>query len=159
MGSLAEELGSFLRAKGMTIATAESCTGGKVGDMITSVPGSSDYFVGGIVSYSNDVKVGMLEVDAGVLRSDGAVSEAVARQMAKGVRHKLGADVGVSTTGIAGPGGGSPAKPVGLVFVAASSRDSIICRRHQFAGARDDIKRSSAEAAISLAIELLADAQ
>jgi PncC family amidohydrolase len=157
--SVAEELGSLLRAKGRTIAAAESCTGGKVGDMITSVPGSSDYFVGGIVSYSNDIKVGLLDVDPEVLRSEGAVSEAVARQMADGVRDRLGADVGVSTTGIAGPGGGSLAKPVGLVFVAASIQGKTLSRRYQFAGARDDVKRSSAEAVLSLAVELLADGE
>lgn len=156
--SLAEELGSLLKVRGKTIAAAESCTGGKVGDMITSVPGSSDYFLGGVISYSNVVKVDMLEVDPEVLSSEGAVSEAVALQMADGVRRRLGADVGVSTTGIAGPGGGSPTKPVGLVYVAASVGDKGVCRRHLFVGARDDVKKQTAEAALSLAIELLASA-
>jgi PncC family amidohydrolase len=157
--SLPEELGSILKAKGKTIATAESCTGGKVGDMITSVPGSSDYFLGGIVSYSNDAKVSLLGVDTGALKADGAVSEMVARQMADGARERFGADVGISTTGIAGPGGGSAEKPVGLVFVAASTSDMSLCRRHVFAGARDDIKTRSANAALALALELLANAK
>lgn len=152
-------MGSILKAKGKTIATAESCTGGKVGDMITSVPGSSDYFLGGIVSYSNDAKVSLLGVDTGALKADGAVSEMVARQMADGARERFGADVGISTTGIAGPGGGSAEKPVGLVFVAASTSDMSLCRRHVFAGARDDIKTRSANAALALALELLANAK
>lgn len=125
--------------------------------MVTSVPGSSDYFLGGVISYSNDAKVGLLGVDPGVLRSEGAVSEEVALQMADGARKAFGADIGVLTTGIAGPGGGSPAKPVGLVFVAVSTRDGKRCRRHIFAGARDDIKRSSSESALALATEMLAD--
>jgi len=157
--SLPEELGSVLKAKGKTIATAESCTGGKIGDMITSVPGSSAYFLGGVVSYGNDAKVSLLGVDTGALKADGAVSEMVARQMADGAREMFGADVGISTTGIAGPGGGSAEKPVGLVFVAVSTSDMSLCRRYVFTGARDDIKTRSANAALALALELLADAK
>lgn len=156
--TISQELGAVLRSKGMTIASAESCTGGKVGDMITSDPGSSDYFLGGVVSYSNDAKVDLLDVDPEVLRAEGAVSEAVARQMAEGVRRRLGADVGLATTGIAGPGGGSATKPVGLVYVAASVEGRTLCRRHHFAGARDEVKKNSAEAVLSLALELLASA-
>ena len=156
MTSLAEGLGALLRERGMTVATAESCTGGKVGDTITSVAGSSDYFLGGVISYSNDAKVALLGVDPDTLRSEGAVSEPVARQMAEGVRTRFGAGIGLSTTGIAGPGGGTAEKPVGLVFVAAATEDGTVCRRHLFAGARDDVKRSSAEAVLSLAVELLA---
>jgi len=152
-------LGSVLKAKGKTIATAESCTGGKIGDMITSVPGSSAYFLGGVVSYGNDAKVSLLGVDTGALKADGAVSEMVARQMADGAREMFGADVGISTTGIAGPGGGSAEKPVGLVFVAVSTSDMSLCRRYVFTGARDDIKTRSANAALALALELLADAK
>ena len=152
-------MGSVLRAKGKTIATAESCTGGKIGDMITSVPGSSAYFLGGVVSYGNDAKVSLLGVDTGALKADGAVSEMVARQMADGARERFGADVGISTTGIAGPGGGSAEKPVGLVFVAASTSDMSLCRRYLFTGARDDIKMRSANAALALALEVLANAK
>ena len=157
--SLPEELGSVLKAKGKTIATAESCTGGKIGDMITSVPGSSAYFLGGVVSYGNDAKVSLLGVDTGALKADGAVSEMVARQMADGARERFGADVGISTTGIAGPGGGSAEKPVGLVFVAVSTSDMSMCRRYVFTGARDDIKTRSANAALALALEVLANAK
>ena len=155
--SLADELGSLLRAKGKTIAAAESCTGGKVGDMITSVPGSSDYFLGGIISYSNDAKVRLLGVDSETISAEGAVSEEVALQMALGARWAFGADIGVSTTGIAGPGGGSAAKPVGLVYVAVSIGDKGVCRKHVFTGARDDVKKSSSESALALVVEVLAD--
>jgi PncC family amidohydrolase len=153
--SLPVELGTALRAKGMKLAVAESCTGGKVSDMITSVAGSSDYFLGGVVSYSNEAKVALLQVDSGMLMSEGAVSEAVAVQMADGARRAFGADVGLSTTGIAGPGGGSASKPIGLVFIAVSVRDTRVCRRHVFPGSREDVKRGSSEAAIALAREVL----
>lgn len=151
-----EDIGSLLREMGMTLAVAESCTGGKVSDMVTSIPGSSDYFLGGIVSYSNAAKEGLLGVESSILRSEGAVSEAVALQMAEGVRRAFGADVGVSTTGIAGPGGGSPSKPVGLVFVAVSAADVNMCKRHMFQGTREDVKKGSSDAAIALACEVLA---
>jgi PncC family amidohydrolase len=152
---LAEELGRLLRAKGKSIATAESCTGGKVGDMITSVPGSSEYYLGGVISYSNHAKVQLLGVDAAVLRSEGAVSEPVALSMAQGVRRRLGSDIGLSTTGIAGPGGGTPAKPVGLVFIAVSSETDSSCERHLFEGSRDEIKIQSSEAVLSMALRIL----
>jgi len=138
------------------MAVAESCTGGKLGDMITSVPGSSDYFLGGIISYSNSAKVGLLGVDPEALRTLGAVSEEVAVQMADGVRAAFGADIGMSTTGIAGPGGGSAEKPVGLVYIAASTKDGTSCRRLMSAGARDEIKTRSSESALAFALELLA---
>lgn len=110
-------VGALLRARGLTVALAESCTGGLVAHRLTNVPGSSGYVVGGVVAYSNAVKVDLLGVDAGVLRRDGAVSEEVARAMARGVRARLGADIGIATTGIAGPGGGTADKPVGLVWI------------------------------------------
>lgn len=148
-----------MRAKGWTIAVAESCTGGKLGDMITSVPGSSDYFLGGVISYSNAAKVGLLGVDPDAIGSDGAVSDKVARQMADGAKVAFGADVGLSTTGIAGPGGGSATKPVGLVYAAVSSSSGCACAKFTFAGTRDEIKRKSAESALKLAVEHLASRQ
>lgn len=154
--SLPEEVGSALRAKGWTIAVAESCTAGRVGDMITSVPGSSDYFLGGVISYSNKAKVALLGVSPESLEAEGAVSESVARQMAEGARRAFGADVGVSTTGIAGPGGGCPSKPVGLVFIAVSAGDRTVCSRHVFPGARDEVKTRSSESALALVRDLLA---
>jgi nicotinamide-nucleotide amidase len=107
------------RARGLTLATAESCTGGLIAARITSVPGSSDVFVGGVVSYANEVKAAELGVPEQVLREHGAVSPETAAAMADGVRERLHADVGVAVTGIAGPGGGTAAKPVGLVYAHA----------------------------------------
>ncbi len=154
---LPDQLGSSLRTKGWTIAVAESCTGGKLSDMITSVPGSSDYFLGGVISYSNSAKVGLLGVDQESLRSHGAVSEKVALLMAEGARTAFGADMGVSTTGVAGPGGGSSEKPVGLVYIAVSTRGGSACRKVMSAGARDEIKRKSSESALAFAMEYLAE--
>ena len=116
-------VGRLLRAKGLTIAAAESCTGGAVANRISDISGSSSYFFGGIVAYSNNVKMHALGVDAAALDDDGAVSQTVALQMARGVRERLGADIGVSTTGIAGPTGGTPEKPVGTVWIAYTGPD------------------------------------
>ena len=109
-----------LVARGLTLATAESCTGGSVAARLTSVPGASRAFVGGVVAYANRVKTDLLGVPESVLREHGAVSEATVRAMAEGVRQRLGADVGVATSGVAGPGGGTPEKPVGTVWLAVS---------------------------------------
>ncbi len=108
---------ALARARGVTIATAESCTGGLVGARLTSVPGSSDAYVGGVVAYSDAVKEGQLGVPRDLLERHGAVSAESAAAMAAGVRAALGADVGAAVTGVAGPGGGTPEKPVGLVFI------------------------------------------
>lgn len=147
---LASAVGDLLDRQGLKLAVAESCTGGKLGDMITEVPGSSDYFLGGIVSYSNEAKVGLLDVDTEVLRERGAVSEEIALQMASGVRSRFGADVGVSITGIAGPTGGTAVKPVGLVFIAVSSDESSVVDRNVFSGSRSDVKVQSAEKALEM---------
>ena len=112
---------NMLRAKGMTVACAESCTGGLVAKRFTDIAGCSDVFMGGCVTYSNESKIKLLGVDADTLEKYGAVSEQVALQMARGVRMRLGTDVGISTTGIAGPGGGTPEKPVGTVWIAIST--------------------------------------
>jgi PncC family amidohydrolase len=152
---LADEIGTLLKSRGITIAVAESCTGGKLGDMITDVPGSSDYFLGGIVSYSNRVKMELLGVDKGILDSEGAVSEAVALLMAAGVRRELHADIGVSITGIAGPAGGTVAKPVGLVFIAVSSNKDSVCLRNLFVGSRTDVKTRSAVKALEMIKDFL----
>jgi len=150
---LAEELGWHLIARGWHIGVAESCTGGLLGHTITNVAGSSVYFVGGIISYANAVKRDVLGVPADLLQTWGAVSEPVARAMARGVRIVLGAEVGVSTTGIAGPSGGTLDKPVGTVYIGLSTPcgESV----HHFCWDSDRLgnKMLSARAALRLACE------
>ncbi len=148
--TLENEVGERLRARGMTLAVAESCTGGLLGSRITDVPGSSDYFAGGVIAYSNRAKESVLGVPADLLARHGAVSREVALAMARGARRLLGADVALSTTGIAGPTGGTPEKPVGLVYVALAAGDREECERHVWPGDRVENKRLSAEAALSL---------
>jgi PncC family amidohydrolase len=141
-----------------TVATAESCTGGLLAHVLTEIAGSSAYFLGGIVSYADDVKVGALGVPADVLAMHGAVSEPVAAAMAEGARARLGADLAASVTGIAGPGGGTPGKPVGLTFVAVADADGTTVLRRVWGGDRSANKRSSAAAALALLFERLSRA-
>ncbi|RMF79863.1 MAG: nicotinamide-nucleotide amidohydrolase family protein, partial [Planctomycetota bacterium] len=122
----------LLRGAGATLATAESCTGGWIGKLLTDCPGSSTAYRGGVVAYSNDLKTGLLGVPAEMLAQDGAVSASVAQAMAIGVRERCGADIGVSVTGIAGPGGGSAEKPVGLVYIGVARADSVEAREYRF---------------------------
>lgn len=152
---LAEELGAILRAKNLTISTAESCTGGTLGEMITAVPGSSEYYLGGVISYSNNLKERLLSVDHELLSAKGAVSEEVAIAMARGCRSQLGSDLGVSVTGIAGPSGGTPDKPVGLVFIAVSSAKGDLCSRELYTGDRQAVRAQSATRALQMTIEHL----
>ena len=146
------------RARGLTLATAESCTGGLVAARITSVPGSSDVFVGGIVSYANEVKAAELGVPEEVLRAHGAVSQETAAGMAEGVRARLGSDVGVAVTGIAGPGGATPEKPVGLVYVHAVGPGGA---RHaaelNFPGDRETIRSRATVATLHLVRKLVTE--
>jgi nicotinamide-nucleotide amidase len=130
------------------VAVAESCTGGLVGGRLTEIPGSSDVFVGGVIAYDNAVKVEVLEVPPAMLDEHGAVSEAVARAMAIGAAARLGAEAAVSVTGIAGPGGGTPQKPVGTVWIAGTVRGVVQARRIQFAGSRHEIRARAAQAAL-----------
>jgi nicotinamide-nucleotide amidase len=153
----AERVGDLLRERSETVALAESLTGGLVGSRLTDVPGSSDYFDRGTVAYSNDAKLETLGVRRESLEAHGAVSEAVAVEMARGARDGAGTDWGVSTTGIAGPTGGTETKPVGLVFVAVAhgapwGSDGSFARaeRHVFDGDRLAVKRASADAALAL---------
>ncbi len=141
--SLAYVVGRLLRRLRWTLAAAESCTGGLVASTLTDLHGSSDYFVGSLVTYSNEAKVRILGVDNAVLLAEGAVSEPVAAQMAEGARRKLGTDVGISTTGIAGPTGGTPKKPVGLVYLGVSVRGRVQVYRHLFSGDRLRVKARS----------------
>jgi len=144
------------RERGLTLATAESCTGGLVAARLTSVAGSSDVFVGGVVAYSDDVKASELRVSAEVLERHGAVSAQAAAAMAAGARTRLGADVAVSVTGVAGPGGGSADKPVGLVFLHAEGPDGSLARRLDLPGDRGAIRGRSTVAALHLVRVLLA---
>lgn len=137
------------RASGFRLAVAESCTGGLLGERITNIPGSSDVFLGGVIAYDNDVKRNLLGVQAGDIERHGAVSEAVALQMASGIREKLGADVGVSVTGIAGPGGGTTEKPIGLVWIAVHASE-VKARRFHVGGDRAEIRQRAAQAALEM---------
>jgi PncC family amidohydrolase len=147
------DIGRRLVDLGWTVATAESCTGGLVGGRLTGASGSSRYFAGGVTAYANRVKTAVLGVDADVLEREGAVSAPVAERMAEGVRAALGVDVGVAVTGIAGPEGGSPEKPVGLVFVAVSGPGGGMVRRCMFSGDRETVRRQAADAALDLLVE------
>jgi len=140
---------------GLTLATAESCTGGLIAHRITNVPGASDFFLGAVVAYSNEAKARLLGVDAEAIAAHGAVSEVVARQMAEGARARFGADVGIGVTGIAGPGGGTPEKPVGLVFICLAGKGKTIVARNEFSGSREEIKRRSAEKGLGMVRESL----
>jgi len=137
------------RALKLKLAVAESCTGGMLGERLTNIPGSSDVFLGGVIAYHNDVKKELLGVRAEDLERNGAVSEQVALQMAAGIRERTGADVGVSVTGIAGPGGGTAEKPVGLVWVAVHSSDAK-ARRFHVGGDRAEIRQRAAQAALEM---------
>jgi PncC family amidohydrolase len=150
-----QEIGSLLRERGLTLGTAESCTGGLVGHRITNVPGSSDYYLGGFITYSNEVKEQFLGVRHETLLAHGAVSEETAREMARGARQRLGASMAVAVTGIAGPGGGTAEKPVGLVYIALSAPGAETCRRYVFDGDRQDNKQRSSEAALRLVLDYL----
>ena len=146
----AAELVATYAARGMTCATAESCTGGGVGAAITGVAGSSAVFLGGVVSYANSVKTGVLGVPERTIAERGAVSEACAAAMAEGVRRLLGADVAVSVTGVAGPGGGSAEKPVGLVWFGLASPGGTQTQRRVFPGDRAAVRAAAVEHALSL---------
>ncbi|WP_456426220.1 competence/damage-inducible protein A [Rhodocaloribacter sp.] len=143
-------VGEMLRVRGLTIATAESCTGGLVCHRLTNVSGSSAYVLGGVVAYANAVKKDVLGVDPEALETYGAVSEAVARQMAEGARRRLGASVAVSTTGIMGPTGGTPEKPVGTVWVGFAGADGSWARRYRFAHDRRTNKALTSTMALNM---------
>jgi nicotinamide-nucleotide amidase len=147
------------RARGLTLATAESCTGGLVAARLTSVPGSSDVLVGGVVAYADEVKTGQLGVSAELLERHGAVSAEVAEAMAAGARARLGADVAVSVTGIAGPGGGTEEKPVGLVYLHAQGPGGGLARELNLPGNRDAIRGRATAAALHLVRKLLAQSR
>lgn len=152
---LEDLVGKLLLAKGLTIGVAESCTGGLIAARLTDIPGSSAYFKGGIVSYSNEMKNRILGVSMEILNSYGAVSKETAEAMAVGVRAAAGADLGLAVTGIAGPAGGTAAKPRGLVYIALAAGPITICREHHFPGIRMAVRQGTVNAALNMVRQYL----
>nr|WP_302828644.1 CinA family protein [uncultured Bacteroides sp.] len=148
-----EEIGILLKTKNLSLSTAESCTGGGIAALITSVPGSSEYFNGGIVAYSNEVKMSLLHVSADTLEKHGAVSRETVTEMAKGAMKTLKTDCAVATSGIAGPGGGTPGKPVGTIWIAAAYKSEIVTMKQE----GDCGRAGNAQKAIQNALLLLLD--
>ena len=148
-------VGELLQSQGKILATAESCSGGLIAHKITTVPGSSNYFVGGLVAYSNQLKEKLLGLDPSLLASHGAVSSAVARTMADSIRHKTAADIGVAVTGIAGPTGGTPEKPVGTVFIGLATPDETVAIPCRFPGDRLQVQELTAVKSLDLVRRLL----
>ncbi|MDD4734934.1 MAG: CinA family nicotinamide mononucleotide deamidase-related protein [Kiritimatiellae bacterium] len=153
--TLEEVVGGLLQAQGATLATAESCTGGLLGDRITGVPGSSAYYLGGMIAYANEVKLNLLNVERDLIEQYGAVSAEVAGRMAENVRRCFNATYGMGITGIAGPGGGTERKPVGLVFVAVAKAGEVRVQRYVFGRERQQIKMISAHKALVLLRDML----
>ena len=149
-----EELVALLSARGLTFATAESCTGGLIPKKITDVAGCSSVFLGGVVSYANSVKQNVLGVSSETLATVGPFSPETAKQMAEGVRSLTGADAAVATTGVAGPGGTAD-KPAGLVYISASFRGKTVVTENHFEGTRSDVREKAANKALEMAIELI----
>ena len=147
---LINKISKLLMEQKLKIATAESCTGGLIAHFLTNVSGSSDYFDRGVVSYSNQAKIELLDVPQNLLIEYGAVSEQVAKAMAEGVRKISNVDIGISTTGIAGPSGGTKEKPVGLVFIGISTVDKTEVKKFQFSGSRLENKQNTCNAALKM---------
>jgi PncC family amidohydrolase len=153
--ALEVKIGGLLRQSGLSLAVAESCTGGLVGHRITNVPGSSDYFSGGIVAYSYEAKVRLLGVSWDTLEKNGAVSRETVIEMARGARRALEADIGMAVSGIAGPGGGMPGKPVGLTWIGLSAKDFEEAWSYVWDGDRIQNKEHSAKQLLLLLVEYL----
>jgi nicotinamide-nucleotide amidase len=148
-------VGELLLKHGLWLATAESCTGGLISHIITNVPGSSAYYLGGVTAYANEAKMRMLGVSLDTLNQHGAVSEATVLEMARGIRYALGADIGVSVSGIAGPDGGTADKPVGTVWIGLSSATAKYARHFLWTGNRLAVKEQSARAALEILVRHL----
>lgn len=155
MARLEKEIGDLLRQKGLTLGTVESATGGLISHLITNVPGSSDYYKGSITAYSNEIKIRVMGVKADTIKRYGAVSSQTAEEMAAGGRRVLGADICLSDTGIAGPGGATPGKPVGLFYIGLSHQGGTYNRRHVFQGSRLQNKKNAVEVALGWLKEYL----
>jgi nicotinamide-nucleotide amidase len=151
-----EELATQLRTRGLTVGTVESATGGLIAGLLTSVPGSSHFYLGSIVAYSNGIKIAVSGVNPQTIQQHGAVSAQVAGEMAAGGRRVLGVDICLSDTGIAGPDGGSPSKPLGLFYLGLALGEGTFTRRHLFAGHRTTNKQSAATAALTWLSDFLA---
>jgi len=148
-------LAAQLAEQGLSLATAESCTGGGLSHLLTSIPGASAFFVGGIIAYQNDIKERFLGVPKQVLQDYGAVSSQTALAMADGCRSRFGTDIAVSITGIAGPGGGSAEKPIGLVYIAVAVNQGTRATEFFFSGQREQIRDAAISAALDLILEAL----
>ena len=155
MKKLSQQLGKLLLRHNKTLSTAESCTGGLIAKVVTDIPGSSRYFMGGVVSYSNEIKIKVLHVGRALLERHGAVSKEVARAMATGVQSLMHTDCAIAVTGIAGPDGGSAKKPVGLVYIAVASGKEIAVKRFIFQKDRDGNRKETAAAAINMLLHKL----
>jgi PncC family amidohydrolase len=152
-------LGALLKDAGLSLAVAESCTGGMIGHLITNVPGSSAYFRGGVIAYANQVKIKVLGVSPGTLDTFGAVSEETVQEMASGIRALLDTDIGLSVSGIAGPEGGTKEKPVGTVWIGLVAPNYIRARVYLFSGDRESIKQQAARSALEIAVRYLSKEQ
>lgn len=153
--SLVEDLGAALHVRGMTLACAESCTGGLISSTLTDVSGSSDWFTGAVVAYANAVKTALLDVPEAVLAEHGAVSEPVVRRMAEGVARTMGTRCAVAVSGVAGPTGGTPEKPVGTVWIAARVDGEEHAALFRFGGSRAEVKRQTVLEAVTMLSALL----
>lgn len=153
--TLEVRVGEILSQRGLRLAVAESCTGGLISHLVTNVAGSSVYFLGGMIAYANEAKVHLLGVHQETLEKFGAVSSETVIEMARGVRNTLSADIGISVSGIAGPGGGTPEKPVGTVWIGLSTPKEELARHFHWTGNRLDVKEQSARAALMLLLEYL----
>jgi nicotinamide-nucleotide amidase len=156
-GDLVEAVADVLTSESYTLAVAESCTGGLVAKRITDLPGSSIYFRGGVIAYADRVKLNLLGVEEAVLVERGAVSEAVAAGMARGVADLLDTDVGVGVTGIAGPGGGTPEKPAGTVWFAVALKGRVRTSHRVFGGDREAVRERASQAALLLLYQMLSE--
>lgn len=155
--SISEVLGDALRERELTVSSAESCTGGNIAHKITQVPGSSSYFMGSVVSYSNDVKAQVLEVSRDEIARHGAVSRQVVEAMAKGVAKLMRTECSIATSGIAGPEGGSRYKPVGTVWIAVKYKEQLVAECKHFTGDRNEVIESATNHALVMLINLLRD--
>ena len=155
MGNLEQEVGNLLRQKGLTLGIVESATGGLISHLITNVPGSSDYYKGAVTAYSNEVKIKVVGVKEDTINKYGAVSHQVAEEMAQGGRKILTADICLADTGIAGPSGATPGKPVGLFYIGLSHQAGTYSQKHHFQGNREQNKHRAAQAALTWLEEYL----